>query len=104
MRNVAVVLSLWGFLSGSLLYADTASSPAPPNALRVSKYILTVSNLEKTYAFYHSLGIELEGATELRQPQKGATANRTTGSPADSSFRNANNKSPVRISLSNLLN
>jgi predicted enzyme related to lactoylglutathione lyase len=64
------------------------------NAVRLSKYILTVANLERTHAFYQALGIPLDGATDLKQPQQGSPANRTTGMPADSSFRNANNKIP----------
>jgi predicted enzyme related to lactoylglutathione lyase len=69
---------------------------APGNAVRLSKYILTVSDLDKTYAFYHdALGINLDGnATEIRKPQKGSPANQITGSPADSSFRNANTRIP----------
>jgi predicted enzyme related to lactoylglutathione lyase len=72
-----------------------AEQPAG-NAVRLSKYILTVSNLENTYAFYHdALGISLDGnATELRKPMPGSPANQITGSPAESSFRNANTRIP----------
>jgi predicted enzyme related to lactoylglutathione lyase len=94
MRNLRIILPLAGILSAGLLVAAETGGTHAPNALRLSKYILTVSNLEQTYAFYHALGINLDGATELKQPQKGAAANRTTGSPADSSFRNANMKIP----------
>jgi predicted enzyme related to lactoylglutathione lyase len=86
--------SALGMALACATYAQT-SDPAP-NAFRLSKYILTVSNLEKTYAFYHdALGIQLDGnATELRKPQQGSPANQITGSPADSSFRNANTRIP----------
>ena len=49
-----------------------AEQPAA-NAVRLSKYILTVSDLDKTYAFYHdALGIQLDGnVTELRKPHAG---------------------------------
>jgi 4-carboxymuconolactone decarboxylase len=66
------------------------------NAFRLSKYILTVSDLDKTYAFYHdALGIELTGNNpKIGKPQAGAGANTITGSPAESSFRNANTHIP----------
>jgi len=87
-------LLIAGFLAGNLF--GQGSHAAPSNAVRFSKYILTVSDLDKTYAFYHdALGINLDGnATELRKPQKGSPANQITGSPADSSFRNANTRIP----------
>jgi len=80
----------------ALLPIPSSSSAAAPNAFRLSKYILTVSDLDKTYAFYHdALGIKLDGnATEIRKPQAGAGANTITGSPAESSFRNANTRIP----------
>ena len=82
------------FLVAAVIFA--VSALAEPNAVRLSKYILTVSDLDKTYAFYHdALGIQLDGnATELRKPMPGSPANQITGSPADSSFRNANTRIP----------
>jgi predicted enzyme related to lactoylglutathione lyase len=81
------------FLAGVIF---AVSAIAEPNAVRLSKYILTVSDLDKTYAFYHdALGIQLDGnVTELRKPQPGSPANQITGSPTDSSFRNANTRIP----------
>lgn len=38
------------------------------NGLRLTKYILGVENLDKSYAFYHALGAELNGASALGQP------------------------------------
>jgi len=82
------------FLVAGVIFA--VSALAEPNAVRLSKYILTVSDLDKTYAFYHdALGIQLDGnATELRKPMPGSPANQITGSPTDSSFRNANTRIP----------
>ena len=37
--------------AGSLTFGQVSNNM--PNAVRFSKYILTVSDLEKTYAFYH---------------------------------------------------
>jgi len=81
---------------GLMLACNAFAEPPAGNAVRLSKYILTVSNLDKTYAFYHkALGIQLDGnATELRKPMPGSPANQITGSPADSSFRNANTRIP----------
>lgn len=39
-----------------------------PNAVRLTKYILGVANLDRTYAFYHALGLTLDNATELKAP------------------------------------
>ena len=79
-----------------MLMATAFAEQPAANAVRLSKYILTVSDLDKTYAFYHdALGIQLDGnVTELRKPQPGSPANQITGSPADSSFRNANTRIP----------
>jgi len=80
---------------GLMLACNAFAEPPAGNAVRLSKYILTVSNLDKTYAFYKALGIQLDGnATELRKPMPGSPANQITGSPADSSFRNANTRIP----------
>ena len=85
------------FLLACVMFVATVFAEQPAaNAVRLSKYILTVSDLDKTYAFYHNaLGIQLDGnVTELRKPQPGSPANQITGSPADSSFRNANTRIP----------
>jgi len=84
------------FLAAVMLITTAFAEQPAANAVRLSKYILTVSDLDKTYAFYHdALGIQLDGnVTELRKPQPGSPANQITGSPADSSFRNANTRIP----------
>jgi catechol 2,3-dioxygenase-like lactoylglutathione lyase family enzyme len=51
-------------VSACLLVAALAPGqvvqPATPNAVRLTKYILGVADLDKSYAFYHALGLELE--------------------------------------------
>ena len=75
-----------------LLLASQAFSQSPL-ATRLSKYVLTVSDLEKTYAFYHlAFGIEPLGTSQIRPPQAGAAANQILGSPQESSFRSLNTK------------
>jgi catechol 2,3-dioxygenase-like lactoylglutathione lyase family enzyme len=45
-----------------------AASPAP-NAVQLTKYILGVSDLDRSYAFYHALGLEFQSPTaKLGQP------------------------------------
>jgi len=34
--------------------------PAAPNAVKLTKYILGVADLDKSYAFYHALGLDLQ--------------------------------------------
>ena len=34
--------------------------PATPNAVKLTKYILGVADLDKSYAFYHALGLDLQ--------------------------------------------
>jgi len=34
--------------------------PAAPNAVKLTKYILGVADLDKSYAFYHALGMDLQ--------------------------------------------
>jgi predicted enzyme related to lactoylglutathione lyase len=58
------------FVIGSLLASMGASfgqSAAPPNAIKLTKYILGVADLDKSVAFYQALGIELQG--KVGQPQ-----------------------------------
>ncbi len=52
------------FVSSCLFFAALAPGqsvePAAPNAIKLTKYILGVADLEKTYAFYHALGLDLQ--------------------------------------------
>jgi len=52
------------FVSACLLFAALAPGqtvrPAVPNAVKLTKYILGVADLDKSYAFYHALGLDLQ--------------------------------------------
>jgi catechol 2,3-dioxygenase-like lactoylglutathione lyase family enzyme len=52
------------FVSACLLFAALAPGqsvqPATPNAVKLTKYILGVADLDKSYAFYHALGLDLQ--------------------------------------------
>ncbi len=50
-------------VSACLVVAVLASGqPAAPNAVKLTKYILGVADLDRSYAFYHALGMEFENA------------------------------------------
>ena len=51
-----------------LLGATLAHSQSKPNAVRLTKYILGVADLDRTYAFYHALGLDLENGGTLNKP------------------------------------
>jgi len=56
-------------VSTCLLFATLAhGQPTPPNAVRLTKYILGVADLDRSYAFYHALGLDLDNATALGRP------------------------------------
>lgn len=72
MRPLAACLLLFGLSSaagfGQAPASPHAGSPAA-NAVRLTKYILGVADLDKSYAFYHALGFELEnGKDTLNKP------------------------------------
>ena len=52
------------FVSACLFFAALApgqtAQPAGPNAVKLTKYILGVADLDKSYAFYHALGLDLQ--------------------------------------------
>jgi catechol 2,3-dioxygenase-like lactoylglutathione lyase family enzyme len=49
------------FVSACVFFAALASGQTPaPNALKLTKYILGVADLDKSYAFYHALGLDLQ--------------------------------------------
>jgi len=58
--------------SACLLVTGLASGQAvqpSPNAVQLTKYILGVSDLDRSYAFYHALGLEFQSPTaKLGQP------------------------------------
>jgi len=51
-------------VSACLLFAALAPGqtvqPTAPNAVKLTKYILGVADLDKSYAFYHALGLDLQ--------------------------------------------
>lgn len=54
-------LNMRPILSACLLFAALApGQTAAPNAVKLTKYILGVADLDKSYAFYHALGLELQ--------------------------------------------
>src|ERR1035438_4230728 len=63
-----ITLSVSACLLFAALTAGQAAEPAAPNAVRLTKYILGVADLDRTYAFYHALGLDLENATALNKP------------------------------------
>ena len=52
------------FVSACLFFAALApgqtAQTAAPNAVKLTKYILGVADLDKSYAFYHALGLDLQ--------------------------------------------
>jgi catechol 2,3-dioxygenase-like lactoylglutathione lyase family enzyme len=72
-----------------------AESGAAPNGVRLTKYIIGVADLDKSYAFYHALGAELNGATALKPaaPLPDALL-KLVDVPAGTKFRNAMLKIP----------
>lgn len=55
-------------LIAATLAAGQAPPPAKGNAIRLTKYILGVADLDRTYAFYHALGLDLENGKALTKP------------------------------------
>jgi catechol 2,3-dioxygenase-like lactoylglutathione lyase family enzyme len=49
------------FVSACLFFAALApGQTAAPNAVKLTKYILGVADLDKSYSFYHALGLDLQ--------------------------------------------
>jgi catechol 2,3-dioxygenase-like lactoylglutathione lyase family enzyme len=62
-----LIVSAWLFLA-ALAPGQTAQK-ANPNAVKLTKYILGVADLDKSYAFYHALGLDLQNnAAALPKP------------------------------------
>jgi len=51
--------------AGASAWGAEAGSGA--NGVKLTKYIIGVADLETTYAFYHALGIDIEGGKELNK-------------------------------------
>jgi len=87
------------FLTASL--ATFVSAPAraaesgDANGVRLTKYIIGVADLDASYAFYHALGAEFDGAAALKPP---ATlpdmVRKLVDVPEGTKFRNAMLKIP----------
>ena len=58
----------FSIIAGLLLATLAHGQSATPNAIRLTKYILGVADLDRTYAFYHALGLELENGGTLGKP------------------------------------
>jgi catechol 2,3-dioxygenase-like lactoylglutathione lyase family enzyme len=82
-----------GMFAGSSAWGAEAGSAA--NGVRLTKYIIGVADLEKTYAFYHALGIELDGAKGLNiAGPLPDMVRKLVDVPAGTNFRNAMLKIP----------
>src|ERR1700724_505401 len=74
------------FVNSAAWGADTASVG---NGVRLTKYIIGVADLEKACAFYHALGIEIEGAKGLNQARPlPDPIRKLVDVPAGTKFRN----------------
>ena len=88
LSNTILLYACISMFAGAAAWGAEAGSP--PNGLRLTKYIIGVADLEKTYAFYHALGLELDGAKELRKAAPLPDLIRTlVDVPAGTNFRNA---------------
>jgi len=92
MRPLIVCACL--FVAG-FAHGQTAQPPAP-NAVRMTKYILGVADLDRSYAFYHALGMDLQnGAATLPKPNTLAEMLlKLVDVPAGTKFRNMMLKIP----------
>ncbi len=59
MRTLLASACLFAALA-ALAPAQSTSPNAAPNAVKLTKYILGVADLDRSYAFYHALGLELQ--------------------------------------------
>jgi catechol 2,3-dioxygenase-like lactoylglutathione lyase family enzyme len=93
-------LSLWAVVavsSGLLLLASmkAAAPDSAPNGARLTKFIMGVADLDRMYAFYRALGIDLDGAATLQKPTPlPEFLLKLVDVPAGTKFRNAMLKIP----------
>src|SRR5580698_10233511 len=92
MRPLAASLLIFGLSAA----AGFGQAPPAANAVRLTKYILGVADLDKSYAFYHALGFELEnGKDTLNKPNVLPEALlKLVDVPAGTKFRNMMLKVP----------
>lgn len=74
-----------------LAFGQTGEAPkAPGNATKFTKWIITVADLDKSYAFYHeAFGMEINGTAQIKKAAPAAPAIlKLTNSPEGTIFRN----------------
>jgi len=72
MRRLLTLLCL--LLAGLASAQTKAPAAKEPNAVRLTKYILGVADLDRSYIFYRSLGMDLAPGAELKKPASLADA------------------------------
>jgi catechol 2,3-dioxygenase-like lactoylglutathione lyase family enzyme len=89
------------FVSACLFLATLAQGqavpPATPNAVKLTKYILGVADLDKSYAFYHGLGLDLQNNAPALTAKPNTLNDALRGLvdvPAGTKFRNMMLKIP----------
>jgi len=92
-RLTGFIISAFLALSG--LPARAADHGASPNGAKLTKYIIGVADLDKSYAFYHALGVELDRPAALGKPAPlPGMLLKLVDVPAGTKFRNAMLKIP----------
>ena len=71
------------------LSVQAAEVGVAPNGVKLTKYIIGVADLEKSYAFYHALGFELQRPGPVGKPALlNDTIRKLVDVPAGAKFRN----------------
>lgn len=92
LNSFMSVLLAGTFLSSGAMATEPSSSP---NAIKFTKYIVAVQDLDKAYAFYHALGAELDQATALEKSTSISPAlGKLFDVPTETKFRSATLKIP----------
>ena len=75
---------------GLALGQTAEESRAAGNAMKLTKWILTVGDLDRSYAFYHeAFGFEINGTAQIKRAAPGGAAIlKLTNSPEGAMFRN----------------
>jgi catechol 2,3-dioxygenase-like lactoylglutathione lyase family enzyme len=90
MSKIAAGL-LFSCVTIGLALGQTAEAPGTAgNTMKLTKWMLTVSDLDKTFAFYHeTFGFELNNPAQYRKTAPGSQAIlKLTNSPEGTMFRN----------------
>jgi len=91
---MAVAVLSAGVVSAQERYTAPVGKDASAGTAKITKYVLTVGNLERTVAFYQGLGMEAPANQKLKQPAAVPPIAKMTGSPDGTMFRNAFLKIP----------